>query len=308
MPAVRYNASRYAIHYLFAIASLSLPAPELPSTYESVSLLRRDSIIIEPEVLRILPLGDSITYGIFSSGGNGYRLPLYDLLHVENELDYIGRVKSGTMIDNDHEGHPGYRIGNITDLVTSEYPDQPNLVLLMAGTNDVIHNHNLSTSSAALDKLIDKVVNTYPNAAVLVAEITPFLNPKREEKRLEFNSAIPSVVQKYVDDRKRVAVVDMGRVMPQHINTTDEMHPIDEGYRLIAGAYYDAILAAKNKGWLGGTMISFPNHSAFGEWISDPTWTPLRIITYGLMAVVVVSAVRKLIIIAIRKYGTRLSI
>ena len=230
---------------------------------------------------------------------------LHDLLHLENDLDYIGRMKSGKMDDNDHEGHPGYLIGNITDLVT-EYPEQPNLVLLMAGTNDVIKIHNLSTASASLDNLINKVVITYPNAAVLVAEITPFLNPKREARRLEFNSAIPSVVQKYADDGKRVALVDMGRVMLPHINTTDEMHPNDEGYRLIAEAWYDGICAAKNRGWLGGTMINFPNHSTFGEWISD--LTPLQVVTYGLMSVLVVSTVRKLIIMAMRKYGARLSI
>ena len=302
---MRYDASHCAFPCLFAIASSSIPAPDLQSTYESVSQLRHDAIIVGGEELRILPLGDSITYGEGSSDGNGYRLALYDLLHLDNDLDYIGRVQSGTMVDNDHEGYRGFPIVAIADTVTSEYPEQPELVLLMAGTNDVIQGHNLSTSSAALDKLTNRVINAYPDAVVLVAEITPLLEPKREARRLEYNSAIPGVIKRYADDGRHIAVVEMGRVTPHCINATDGIHPNDEGYRLIAYAWYDAILAAGEKGWLGGpTSSPFLSHSIFGEWISDSTWTPLEIVTYGVMSLVVLFTVRKLVNIGIRRYRT----
>ncbi len=230
-------------------------------------------------------------------------MALYDLLHLENNLDYIGRVKSGTMVDNDHEGYRGFPIVSIADVMTSKYPEQPNLVLLMAGTNDVIQRHNLSTSSAALDKLINKVINAYPDAVVLVAEITPLLDPKREARRLEYNSAIPGVIKKYAEDGKRIAVVDMGRVTPNYINATDGIHPNDEGYGLIAYAWYDALLAVRERGWLGGFMTSpLSSHSTLAEWISDSTWTPLEIVSYGVMALVVLFTIRKLVNIAIRKY------
>lgn len=304
---MRYDASHYAVHYLFAIASSFIPAPDLLSTYESVSLLRRDATVVGGKELRILPLGDSITYGQGSSDGNGYRLALYDLLHPENDVDYIGRLRSGTMVDNDHEGHQGFLIGPITKLVTSKYHKPPNLVLLMAGTNDVIQKHNLSTSSAALEKLMNKVLNAYPDAVVLVAEITPFLNPEREARRLEYNSAIPGVIQKFADDGRHVAVVDMGRVTPNDISAIDRnkaidgIHPNDEGYRLIAHAWYDAILAAGKKGWLDGlTPSPLSNHNTVGGQISYSPRTPLVIATYGVMLLVVLSTVRKLI----RKHRT----
>ena len=302
---MRYVASHCAVLCLYAVASISIPAPDLPSTYEPLRLLPRDAVVIGGEELRILPLGDSITRGEGSSDGNGYRLALYDLLQLENDLDYIGRLTTGTMVDNHHEGYGGYPLGAIEALVTSQYPEQPNLVLLMAGTNDVIQEHNLSTSSAALDKLINKVVNAYPDAVVLVAEITPLLEPKREARRLEFNSAIPGVIKTYADDGRHIAVVDMGRVKPEYINATDGIHPIDEGYRLIADAWYGAILAARYKGWLG--ELTFANHNTLGGWISDSTST-LEIVTYGVMSLVVLFAVRKLVNIAIRKYGSRLQL
>ena len=302
---MRYDASHYAVPCLFAIASNYIPAPNLQSTYESISQLRHGAIRVGGEELRILPLGDSITYGEGSSDGNGYRLALYDLLHLDNDLDYIGRVKSGTMVDNDHEGYRGFPIVAIADTVTSEYPEQPNLVLLMAGTNDVIQRHNLSTSSDAFDKLINKVVNAYPDAVVLVAEITPLLEPKREARRLEYNSAIPGIIKKYADDGRHIAVVEMGRVTPDCINATDGIHPNDEGYRLIAYAWYDATVAAGEKGWLRGPMSSpFLSHNTFEEWISYSAWTPLGIVTYGIMSLVVLFTVRKLVNIGIRRYRT----
>ena len=300
---MRYNASYYAILCSFAIAFSLSQAPSLPSTLESVSLLRRNAIAAGEE-LRILPLGDSITYGEGSSDGNGYRLVLYDLLRPEIDLDYIGRIKSGTMVDNYNEGYRGYPIVSIADAVTSNYPEQPNVVLLMAGTNDVIQKHNLSTSSSALDKLTNKVINAYPEAVVLVAEVTPLLDPKREARRLEYNSAIPGVVQKYADGGTHIAVVDMTRVTPNCINATDGIHPVDEGYRLIAYAWYEAILAAKEKGWLGGPTPSFfLSHTALPKWISTSDWE-LEILVYGIVSLVVLATLRKVTKMAIRRYKT----
>ena len=300
---MRYNASHYAILCSFAIAFSLSQAPSLPSTLETVSLLRRNAIATGEE-LRILPLGDSITYGEGSSDGNGYRLVLYDLLHSEIDLDYIGRIKSGTMVDNDNEGYRGYPIVSIGDAVTSNYPEQPNIVLLMAGTNDVIQKHNLSTSSSALDKLTNKVINTYPDAVVLVAEITPLLDPKREAGRLEYNSAIPGVIQKYADDGTHIAVVDMGRVTPDCINATDGIHPVDEGYRLIAYAWYEAILAAEEKGWIGGPTPSFSlSHTTLQKWVSASDWE-LDVVVYGVISLVVLATLGKLAKMAIRRYTT----
>ena len=300
---MRYHASYFAVLCLFAIAFNFTQASSLPSTPESVSLLRRNAIAAGEE-LRILPLGDSITYGQGSSDGNGYRLALYDLLHPENDLDYIGRVESGTMVDNHNEGYRGYPIDSIADAVTSKYLEQPNIVLLMAGTNDVIKRHNLSTSSSALDKLTCKVINAYPDAVVLVAEITPLLDPKSEARRLEYNSAIPGVVQKYAEGGTHIAVVDMGRVTPDCINATDGIHPVDEGYRLIAYAWYEAILAAEERGWLGGPTPSFfLSHNTLPEWISASDWE-LEIVVYGVISLVVLATLGKLGNMAIRRYKT----
>ena len=293
---------------LFATVSSSIPPVNPTSTYKLLTLLPRNAIAGGVD-LRILPLGDSITFGEGSSDGNGYRLALHNLLHAENDLDYIGRVKSGTMVDNDNEGYPGYPIVSVASTMKPVYPERPNIVLLMAGTNDVILNNDRDTMYAALDKLIDQVMTACPDAVVLVAEITPLLDPKREAKRLAYNSAIPGIVKPYADDGKHVAVVDMKRITPSHINSTDGIHPNDEGYRLIAHAWYEAILAADAKGWLTvPTPGLFPNlpsqqtRKILAEWTSTSTWTLLEFLAFGLISGAVVVAARKKVYIAITRY------
>jgi len=70
------------------------------------------SATASPPPIRILPLGDSITYGYPVSGG--YRLPLYQLLtNGGYNVDFTGtQTDNGApdLPDPHHEGHPGWTI------------------------------------------------------------------------------------------------------------------------------------------------------------------------------------------------------
>lgn len=51
--------------------------------------------------LRILPLGASLTWGLLSDSGNGYRKPLRDALRFDGwDVDMVGSRNNGTMEDN----------------------------------------------------------------------------------------------------------------------------------------------------------------------------------------------------------------
>ena len=64
-----------------------------------------------PASLRLMPLGDSITWGVGSSTGNSYRSALWNELASEGHaLDFVGSQRNGTMSDPDNEGHSGWRI------------------------------------------------------------------------------------------------------------------------------------------------------------------------------------------------------
>src|SRR5262245_26569406 len=56
--------------------------------------------------IKVMPLGDSITYGSGSSNKGGYRFPLWNDLRVYGSpVDFVGSQQSGPAgFDRDHEG------------------------------------------------------------------------------------------------------------------------------------------------------------------------------------------------------------
>ena len=82
--------------------------------------------------LRILPLGDSITWGYASPDGNGYRLKLSDDTRA-NDLVFAGTLQSGTMRDNWNSGFSGKTIQYIAGQAAGGLAQNPNIVLLLAG-------------------------------------------------------------------------------------------------------------------------------------------------------------------------------
>jgi hypothetical protein len=70
-----------------------------------------------------MPLGASITYGLKSSDGNGYRKYLRDrIVAYGNDVNMVGSRRNGTMEDNDVEGWPGYIIDQVHDAAVTAVP------------------------------------------------------------------------------------------------------------------------------------------------------------------------------------------
>ena len=200
---------------------------------------------------RILPLGDSFTWGEGSSDGNGYRQALANLISQNgNNLTYIGSVKSGSMSNNENEGHGGNQILAVGEKGKSIYPERPNIVLLMAGANDVVFKNDVFHAPQRLSAVIADIVFACPDAVILVGTLLPLLNPQTTDAVIGFNSMIMGVIWEFANKGKKVDLVDMGRVTTHYINTRDGIHPIDEGYQLIAAAWYDGLVRAAKKGWI----------------------------------------------------------
>ncbi|WP_406144651.1 SGNH/GDSL hydrolase family protein [Streptomyces sp. NBC_01012] len=201
--------------------------------------------------LRVMPLGDSITDGIGSSTGNGYRGPLWDELSAQGySLDFVGTSRAGSMPDPDNEGHSGWRIdeiASITDASLSRY--RPNVVTLMIGTNDLGQDYEVPTAPDRLDSLIDQVVADAPDATVLVASLTISTNPTIEANRGGYNQRIPGMVEEKQAAGKHVSYVDMGALTADDL--ADGLHPDDAGYQKMADAFNSGIRAADAAGWIG---------------------------------------------------------
>ncbi|RFU33649.1 hypothetical protein B7463_g2678, partial [Scytalidium lignicola] len=241
---------------------------------------RANNAIAGGVALRILPLGDSITWGYLSSDGNGYRLDLENDLSG-NPVDYIGSQTSGNMPDNHNEGHPGATIDQILDFSSASLPERPNVVLLHAGTNDLNDNPPVDPGGAPerLDNLIDKIISSCPDAAVLVAQIVPNGNAAVNALVQTFNAAIPGIVKTRADAGNHVLVVDMYSALTT-ADLTDGLHPNDGGYAKMANVWYASLVNAGSMGWIQPPVdvTSIDGGACDG----DPIWYPQGTIATGI--------------------------
>ncbi|KAJ8127625.1 hypothetical protein O1611_g6011 [Lasiodiplodia mahajangana] len=220
--------------------------------------------------LRVLPIGDSITWGAQSSDDNGYRESLFNQLAARgNDVDFVGRIRSGSMADNQHEGHRGKFIEEIGEESYVGIGAAANIVLLHAGTNDCNKSIDVDTAPERLGNLIDLILDHSSDAVVLVCQIIPSKRPDTQIRIKNYNDAIPDIVDKFVEDGKKVYLVDMNSALTQD-DLADDLHPNDQGYAKMADTYYDAINAVDEKGWI--TEPGEPDSTSPDACASTPSW------------------------------------
>jgi lysophospholipase L1-like esterase len=225
----------------------ALPAAAATGTEPPPSAVRAAAA---PATLRLMPLGDSITWGVGSPSGNGYRGFLWNQLAAEGHaLDFVGSGRGGTMSDPDNEGHSGWRIDQITgiaDSVLARY--RPNVVTLEIGTNDLNGNYQIPTAPDRLRALIDRITRDAPDATVLVGTVIVSTSGTEEANRPAFNAKLPGIVQAEQAAGKHVRLVDMSALTPADL--ADSLHPNDNGFRKMADAFNAGIQAADAAGWI----------------------------------------------------------
>lgn len=200
---------------------------------------------------KILPLGDSITYGVIQGNTEtgGYRSELFNLFATDNfSVNFVGSLSNGPNdIDREHEGHRGWRIEQIAASVNEWLNTyQPDVVQLMIGTNDILQDYALSTAPNRLSGLIDQITNLLPNSNVLVASIPPISSSTTDRQQaIWFNSSLPEIVDFKVSQGKKVSFVDIFSQLT-FSDLSDGVHPSAEGYNKIAAAWHDAILPLTN--------------------------------------------------------------
>jgi lysophospholipase L1-like esterase len=206
----------------------------------------------------IMPLGDSITFGIGSSGG-GYRVELFrQALANQQNVTFVGTAPpngpnqvNGVAFPPNHQGHPGFTIsgggsGSLAGLVDAAIATtSPNIVLLMIGTNDINGNINVAQAPARLGALIDQITNDAPDALLVVGQIIPTTSAQTNTGVQAYNAAIPGLVQARAEAGKHVVVVDLFTPFISNPNfagiMNDGLHPNDTGYVVLGQAWHEAI-------------------------------------------------------------------
>lgn len=170
------------------------------------------------KILRVMPFGDSITYGVIGSddtGSGGYRKVLADRLAAQGVVvDFVGSLANGpTTFDRDHEGRRGWSIDELeAEAVGLVETADPDAVLLLAGTNDT-KNDTADQMIADLRELVSTIGATTARTTLLVVSIPQIRGETKGEDRQRtadaFNAALPALVEELQADGHEVAFVDM---------------------------------------------------------------------------------------------------
>lgn len=199
--------------------------------------------------LRILTLGDSITKGNGSGGNpNGYRSRLRGLLvQAGAQVDMIGTLKTGTMADNDHEGHSGKTLKTITTKWQKPIAAKPNLILIHAGTNNMDLNEDLDTAPTLYANMLDGMFNEYNDVVILVVPVIYSKKAHLNKNRETFNAKLKTIVKERQDKGKHIHIT---AVDITDADLSDEKHPNIQGYNKFADAFFAGVNRVNDKGWL----------------------------------------------------------
>lgn len=213
------------------------------------------------ETCSVMPLGDSITFGIGSSDLGGYRTFLLEKAWAQGKsIQFVGDSESGPDNLGDrpfprrNEGHSGFTIENtdsragISELIVDSLNrNRPHIVLLMIGTNDVATQFDLDHAPERLGRLLDKITSTAPNALVVVAKIVPSRDDAMNERIRRYNDSLGSLVQDRMAAGQHLALVDMyDSFVSRSANfksdfLQDDLHPSNAGFSVMSGTWYEAI-------------------------------------------------------------------
>ncbi|GCB53127.1 alpha-L-arabinofuranosidase II precursor [Streptomyces sp. NL15-2K] len=258
-----------------------------PSDHRVVGAGRlRGSAERPPSKINLMPIGDDLTQGIGSSDESGAR----DEIQVEigkmtwgglfgsldsslvrpglDSRDLVGSRSHGRGIpDTHHEGWPGHTIDRINQRVQFP-PSRPNVVTLLAGTNDMVNNDNAATAPDRLNKLIDRIFAEAPDVAIVVGTLPPSTDPAVQPRIDAYNNAVRQLVDDRTARGDHLVLVELTAVTTEDL--VDSVHPGDAGYHKIAEAFVAGIRMAVVDGWVKEPSGS-PNPPAPQDPLPDPT-------------------------------------
>jgi lysophospholipase L1-like esterase len=196
--------------------------------------------------VRIMPLGNSITYGY--PGDEGYRKDLYlNLVNSGYNVDFVGSQSNGVGFDNNHEGHIGWYADQIRDNVYDWLVANPaDVVLLHIGTNDIVDGQAPSGVVAEAQDILDNIDQWQSDygetVTVMLARIILTTNETLNTAVTTYNNALEAMASTRITNGDRIITVDMQNALTYPSDLSDEFHPTPTGYAKMANVWYDALV------------------------------------------------------------------
>jgi len=235
------------------------------------------------DVLKIHPLGDSITWGYTTASAadspGGYREPLYRNLIVNGgpEVEFLGANTSnpGPLLTRDnqtrHDGYPQYTLTEISNNLDANAPTgktrgnnggfwltgggvrpaiEPDIILLLAGTNDIEGGADAALIESRMDAMVAKIFALRPTTKIFLASIPPYpADAAKTATAAEYNRLmVLHTVPKYLSRGFDIRFVDQyrnfiaGDVVIAALYG-DTIHPNEAGYQLMGDTWAAAILS-----------------------------------------------------------------
>ncbi|RDW68818.1 putative esterase [Aspergillus mulundensis] len=214
--------------------------------------------------LRILPLGASITWGMGSTTGNGYRGPLRSQLRFSGwEVNMVGSKSNGEMEDNDVEAHSGDLISEVHAASQHSYIYKPNIVLINAGTNDCNRAIDIPGAGQRMRSLITDLLSAPDMAKTLIilSTLLPSGNANIAANTPAVNAQYRDLVTAMRSEGRFIVLAEMNAdpsFLDYPSDFSDDTHPNDAGYAKMARVWYEAI-----RGAAGENLIPAP--AALGD-------------------------------------------
>jgi len=192
--------------------------------------------------VRIMPLGDSNTWGQLVPGS--YRTQLYQDLAAEGiRAQFVGSLSNGpdSLPSKANEGHSGWTISQIAGSADGWLKaSQPQIVLLMIGTNDVWLQQNPADAPQRLGNLIDQITRDLPQSYLVVTSVPPMASVNNNSAVVVYNNAIAPIVAAHAAGGEHVSYADIYDGVPA-ADLMDEAHYNADGYAKMAQVWNNVL-------------------------------------------------------------------
>jgi lysophospholipase L1-like esterase len=240
-----------------------------------LTLLLLTTTLLHAQPSKIMPLGDSITFGLIVADDDilpeeetgGYRYYLWHMLHDANyETSFVGSLSAGSALtppfDTAHEGHRGWNTYELADNTAAFLTQNPaDTILLHAGTNDI------SVSAAGINQILDQIgLYEQQSGQSIKVYVALIINERIPTPIITlFNENLKELVGIRIRNGDNLTLVDMaGRAGLTGADYSDNAHPNENGYQKMAKVWFDAITGPDTPG-----LYAYPYILVDGTYIHE---------------------------------------
>ncbi len=203
----------------------------------------------DEQLIRIMPLGDSITQGAVDT--DSFRRPLWKLLKASNaRVNFVGSMKTNypytglahSDFDIHHEGHWGWRADEVLAKI-DKWAKQtvPDVVLIHLGSNDILQKQKNQATVEELRQIIFTLREHNERIEIFLAQLIPIADKTLNIKIEELNDLLSNMAQLTTTNDSPVHIVNQYEGFDALKDTYDGVHPNRFGIEKMAQKWHKAL-------------------------------------------------------------------